>query len=98
MMSVKETGIETRALSTIAAEITRDWSQAKGGIYFGAMPYLSAMRALANMSDSYGEDSARCVVTYFLANASSWRGETARRVKAELKAMDKAAERKGVTW
>jgi hypothetical protein len=30
-------------------------------------------------------------VRYFLANATSWKGETARAIKAELKAMLKGA-------
>lgn len=76
-----------RSLSTIAREIRRDWGNK---VYFGAKPYLEAMGCLDSMSDSYGMDSARSVVNYFLANASTWRGDTAKRVKAELKEMLKA--------
>jgi len=72
-----------RSLSTIAAEIRRDWRNP----YFGAVPYLAAMAQLDSIGDNYGADSAQSVVLYFLSNASSWRGETARRVKAELSAM-----------
>jgi len=32
-------------------------------------------------------DSGDSIVRYFLSNASTWRGETARRVKKELNAM-----------
>jgi hypothetical protein len=39
-----------------------------------------------------GFDSARSVVLYFLSNASSWRGDVAKRVKAELKAHLKGAK------
>jgi len=39
------------------------------------------------MSDKYYEDDAASVVIYFLSNATTWRGDDARRVKAELKAM-----------
>ena len=35
------------------------------------------------------QDSGRSVVAYFLANAGTWRGEVARRVKKELNAMIK---------
>jgi hypothetical protein len=35
----------------------------------------------------YGADDARGIVMYFLANAGTWRGENARRIKAELKGM-----------
>lgn len=77
---------ETRALSTIAAEIRRDWKK----VYFGAVPYLDAMAQLSSVTENYYADSAESVVLYFLANANTWKGETARRVKAELKALVKA--------
>jgi hypothetical protein len=69
----------------IAAEIWHDWTRP----YFGAIPYLEAMSTLHTMTDSYGCDSAKSVVLYFLANAQTWRGETARRIKAELNMMVK---------
>ena len=75
-----------RSLSTIASEIYADWGSK---VYFGAKPYLSAMLSLSDMSDSYGADSARSVVAYFLGNASTWRGEKAREIKKELNAMIK---------
>lgn len=74
---------ELRKISDIAAEIRADWKAP----YFGAVPYLDAMGALTSIDDSYFLDSGRSIVRYFLANAGTWRGETARRVKAELKAM-----------
>lgn len=76
-----------RSIATIAREIRADWEKSKSGIYFGAKPYLGAMLSLDRISDSYGEDSGRMVVAYFLSNATGYRGETARRCKAELKAM-----------
>lgn len=76
--------MEERSLSTIAAEIARDWGNKA---YFGAVPYIHAMRALGSVSDDYGDDSGEEIVLRFLGNAHSWRGETARRVKAELKRM-----------
>lgn len=74
----------TRPLDEIAREIEADWD---GKMYFGAVPYVEAMRDLNSIDDMYGCDRARDIVNYFLANARTWRGETARRVKAELKAM-----------
>jgi hypothetical protein len=71
-----------RTLSAIAREIEADWKN----VYFGAVPYLRAMRYLDSVNDDYGMDSGDSIVRYFLSNASTWRGETARRVKAELKA------------
>jgi hypothetical protein len=47
---------------------------------------LDALAGLTAVTDRYGFDDGRTIVTYFLSNASTWRGETARRVKAELKA------------
>ena len=76
---------EVRSLSVIANEISKDWQN----VYFGAKPYLQAMRTLDKVSDSYGMDSGKSIVLYFLANATSWRGETARNVKKELNQMVK---------
>jgi hypothetical protein len=45
------------------------------------------MADLNSIDEYYYNDSASSCVRYFLANAGTWRGETARRVKAELKAM-----------
>lgn len=80
---------EPRALSEIAEEIRRTWVRKDGTpcVYFGAAPYLEAMRTLTKITDSYFYDSGDDVVRYFLANANTYRGETARRVKAELRAM-----------
>jgi hypothetical protein len=81
----------TRPLYEIAAEVYADiragnWP-AKSN--YAALPYLRAMRELSTVNDSYGSDSAESVVLYFLSNAATWRGETARRIKAELKEMVK---------
>lgn len=74
---------QTRPLYKVAQEIKSDWKNP----YFGAVPYLNAMTALDSITDNYYFDSADFIVRYFLANASTWRGETAKRIKAELKAM-----------
>jgi hypothetical protein len=76
---------ETRSLAVIAREIAADWRKP----YFGAVPYLQAMAQLDRVSDNYFQDSGKSVVLYFLSNATTWRGDTARRIKAELKAMVK---------
>jgi hypothetical protein len=73
----------TRPLHTIAREIGANWNNP----YFGALPYLRALYSLNVVTDQYGYDSGESVVRYFLANAATWRGETAKRIKAELKAM-----------
>ena len=76
---------QERPLYAIAAEIKSDWEKP----YFGAVPYLDAMGQLSSINDVYGVDSAKTVVLYFLSNASSWKGATARRVKTELKKLVK---------
>lgn len=74
---------KVRLLMHIALDIQKHWRNPN----FSAVPYLNAMACLLTISDSYGEDSARSIVTYFLSNAKAWRGEDARRIKAELNAM-----------
>lgn len=70
-----------RTLHQIAEDIRATWPKA----YFGAVPYLDAMACLSDIDDTYGLDSARSIVLYFLANAKTWKGEDARRIKKELK-------------
>lgn len=74
-----------RTFALIAAEIETKWKN----INPYAKEYLNAMKALftTDKNASYYYDDARSIVLYFLANASGWRGEDARRIKAELKAM-----------
>ena len=81
-MSSKETKA-TRPLSEIAKEIRQCWKN----VYFGAEPYLEAMQTLNSIDDHYFADDGKSIVLYFLANAATWRGEDARRIKKELKDM-----------
>ena len=83
----------SRSLSVIARDVRKNWVNKAGtpSVNFGAKPYLDAMSQLDSIHDSYYADSAASVVRYFLANASSFRGEDARRIKAELNSMLKAA-------
>ena len=70
----------TRKIYTITKEITEDWKNP----YFGAKPYIQAMQSLGGIDDYYGVEPAKDIIMYFLANAGTWRGEVARRVKKEL--------------
>lgn len=72
-----------RPLHVIAQEIGLNWNP----VWYGAVPYLEAMASLDSIDEMYGLDTASSCVAYFLANAATWKGEVARRVKAELKAM-----------
>lgn len=76
---------DIRPLYVIADEIKMVWKN----VYFGAVPYLEAMSHLDKVTDKFFEDDAKDVVVYFLSNASYWRGEDAKRIKAELKALIK---------
>ena len=80
---------EHRPLYEVAREIRKDWKN----VWFGAKPYLDAMGQMQSVNDMYGMDSGVSVVLYFLSNATTWRGETARRIKKELKQMVKEALR-----
>ena len=68
--------METRKLYEIASEIRNDWGNK---MYYGAKPYVQAMMCLGSVKDNYMLDSGDTIVRYFLANASTWRGETARK-------------------
>ena len=72
-----------RPLSAIARDIRRAWPR----VYFAAAPYLDAMSALNSINDKYMYDDARGIVRYFLANAAAFRGDNAKALKAELKAL-----------
>lgn len=74
-----------RPLYEIAREIRKDWTKP----YFGAVPYLEAMETLSDISDNFWADTGESVVLYFLSNAQTWKGETARRIKKELKELAK---------
>lgn len=80
-----------RPLYRIAWDIANDWKKP----YFGAVPYIEAMGNLSLITEYYGEDPGQSIVAYFLSNATTWKGETARRIKAELKDLlkSKAARR-----
>lgn len=74
---------EPRALMVIAEDIRQNWAKP----HYAAVPYLEAMDTMLGMQSRYYLDSAKSIVLYFLANAGTWRGEDARRIKAELRSM-----------
>jgi len=75
--------IEKRSIRSIALDIRKDWAK----VNYAAKPYLDAMMELNSINDKYYNDSAKSVVLYFLSNAASFRGERAKALKAELKAL-----------
>ena len=72
-----------RDLSIIAAEIRKDWKN----IHYATLPYLQAITTLQKVSDNCYLDSGKSIILYFLSNAQTWKGETARKIKTELKQM-----------
>ena len=72
-----------RPIYEIANEIEREW--VKVSPY--ARPYLDAMKSLDKITDNYLFDSGVSVVLYFLSNATTFKGESARRIKSELKSL-----------
>ena len=79
------TTTEQRPINVIANEICKNWIKPN----YGAEPYLGAMMQINSINDMYYADTAKSVVIYFLANAQTWRGDVAKRIKLELKQMCK---------
>lgn len=75
--------IQNRSIRSIALDIRKEWPK----VNYAAKPYLDAMLELDSINDRYGFDNAKSIILYFLSNASSFRGEKAKALKAELKAL-----------
>lgn len=73
----------SRKIYEIAAEIHTDWKK----VNYAAYPYLDAMDDIESVDSMYYQDSAASIVRYFLSNATTWKGEVARRIKKELNEM-----------
>ena len=82
-----------RTFSAIAEEVLNLWKAQYGKCLPWslkcALPYLEAMLECdtTNKDAEYYVDTVESVVLYFLANITNWRGDNARRIKAELKSM-----------
>lgn len=85
--TLAEGATRTRPVYEIASEIKKLWKN----VDYSAKPYLDAMSQISSVADGYGADDGKNVVLYFLANATTWRGPDAKRLKDELKAALKAA-------
>jgi hypothetical protein len=85
MSNLKQCIMSARPLFEIASEIKKDWVKPN----YAAKPYLDAMGSLTSVNDTYGWDSGKSIVIYFLCNANTWKGENAKRIKAELKSLTK---------
>jgi hypothetical protein len=76
-----------RTIKEIAQEIQSDWKN----VNYGARPYLEVMHRLNTINDKFMMDDASTIVLYFLSNAKGYRGETATRIKNELKKLIKCS-------
>ena len=85
METSKTSKKSVRSLSEIAFDIKSNWAN----VNYAAKPYLDAMYSLNSVNDNYGFDSGKSIVLYFLSNASQFKGEKAKELKAELKALVK---------
>jgi hypothetical protein len=77
--------IAWRPIASIAREISSHWFP----VAQAAVPYLGEMlrvRTLYDLCGLTGHETGRMAVERFLANASTWRGQAARRIKRELNA------------
>jgi len=82
-----DSDLEGKSISEIAAMIRRDWKNVNPA----ASPYLNAMMQLNSIKDNYYADSGDSIVLYFLSNASGWKGEIAKKIKAHLKKLATSA-------
>lgn len=76
--------LKTMTISQMIYNIRRDLKTQGKKVPFGAVPYMDALSLTDNMDDRYGVETARDLVPYLLCNLSTYRGETARMIKAEF--------------
>lgn len=78
--------VKDLTIAQIAKIVQKTWVNKKGpAVYFGAVPYLNEMTYMGDISETVGMDTGKSVVTYFLSNATTYRGDQAKIIKAELK-------------
>ena len=75
--------MEERALYEVGEDIRRNWAKHNDA----AVPYLEAMGGLVGIDGSCHLDSGKGIVLCCLGEEGTWRGEHARRIRAELRGM-----------
>jgi hypothetical protein len=78
-------GLGKMTLSQIATVVYEDHRQQGRPVDYAAKPYLEAMSSLQHIDDMYLQDTGISIVSYFLSNSSSYKGDVARAIKNELK-------------
>ena len=76
---------DTMTPAQLVAAIRADWKSP----YFGAVPYLEALEGLDSWDQTFGCEDARFLGMYLLGNLRTYKGDTARQVKAILKQVTK---------
>jgi len=74
------TDYRSLSISDIADAIRKHWKS----VNFAARPYLDAMQSMDSIKDNYGSDPGYMIVSYFLGNATQFKGPEAKAIKAEL--------------
>lgn len=74
----------TKHSKTGKGKMPKHWKQKY--VYF-VEGYLNAMQSLTSIDDHFFMDDGRSIVAYALNNLTTWKGEKAREIKKELKAM-----------
>jgi hypothetical protein len=75
--------LEAQQKSLTTGKTPKHWKQK----YVYALAYVEPMLSLNSIHGKYYEDSAESVVAYALGNLTTWRGDKAKEIKAELNAM-----------
>lgn len=96
-MQTTSEDLTTLTIARLADRIWQDWPKVREEgtpTGFGNVGQHPANSYWDKMKDfhvidpkdaSYGYDDGKSIVMYFLSNATAWRGDTARAIKAELK-------------
>lgn len=75
-------GVVVPPISRLVRIMRKDWG---AKVYFGAVPYIDALSCVDTAGETVGCDNACYLIMYLLSNSTTWRGATARQVKAALK-------------
>jgi hypothetical protein len=84
-MATTATKPVVRPLYEVAREIRKDWVNMPNY----AMAHFEAFENANSINEMFFMDSVKSEVLYFLGSTQTWKGETAKRIKLELKAMVK---------
>lgn len=77
--------LPSRDLAYLANTIISDLKTQGKSVPSAAEPYLRAMRTMGSINENYGMDTGASIVSYLLSNLASYKGETAKIIKAELR-------------